>query len=179
MEIYLLGPAAGDDRRAAGRPRRARVPSRRHAASDPRVAEWEALMKSMQEPAAGRRAGRMVGGHAAGLPPYHERRPGLTCTAGVAAPVAAAADRHHRRRRHRPHRAPAGLPPARLSGRRRLRRRPGQRARDRARRSASTRSFRRSTMPSRRSRGVVFDLAVPGDQIVGILEQLPRGRRRC
>ena len=30
-------------------------------------------------------------------------------------------------------------------------------------------------MPRRGNAGVVFDLAVPGDQIVGILEQLPEG----
>ena len=67
MEIYLLGRRLVmvvdlqdglDVRRAFAA----------HAASHPRVAEWEALMKSMQQPPPGLGAGRVVGGHAAGLP---------------------------------------------------------------------------------------------------------------
>ena len=92
----------------------------------------------------------------------------------VAAAVAAAADRHHRRRRHRPHRAPAGLSPARLPGGRHLRHRSRRRDADRARRSTSRRSTGRSTQAAA-VEDAVFDLAVPGDQIVGILEQLPAG----
>ena len=41
--------------------------SKSHAASSPRVAEWERLMKSLQEPSRRRARGRMVGRHGAGL----------------------------------------------------------------------------------------------------------------
>ena len=115
MDIYLLGRRLvmvvemrdGLDYRTA---------FAAHAASSPRVAEWERLMKSLQEPAAEARAGEWW---AAMEPVFHLNRAGAghcprrrsvahvlnpgddASAAGVGRAVAAAADRDHRSRRRR------------------------------------------------------------------------------
>jgi L-rhamnose mutarotase len=56
MEIFLIGRRLVMVVESDGRDL-ARVFSEHHAASDPRVIEWEALMKSMQAPVPGAAAG--------------------------------------------------------------------------------------------------------------------------
>ena len=140
-----------------------------HAASHPRVAEWEALMQSMQEPPPGRCPRRMVGADAAGLSPDLTWR--ISCRPGRA------------RRRCGPS---SSSGPAPSFAPRICRRTRVDAIRSRVSTTWTPRAPGRPRQPSQVATvfptlaaaaaqpGVVFDVAVPGDQIVAILEQLPR-----
>ena len=136
-------------------------------------------MKSLQQPAPGARARRVVGGDGAGLRlprarPAEPERPDASSCAGLAAPgrprpIVVIGAGAIVRTAHLPAYAPS-RPPGR-----RLRTTSIRRRRARPRRAVPARDGLRHARRGGGEPGAVFDVAVPGDQVVGILERLPRG----
>ena len=162
-----------------------------HASSSQRVAEWEHLMKSLQEPAGRGAGGRMVGRHGAGFSSRageRRSRPLPTSPIGRARPESGAMT-HLRQAWAVPSRprpiviigAGGVVRTAHLPVYQRLKFpvagiydvKQTPRAKPRGA-SACRPCFPRSPRPPPRA-DAIFDVAVPGDQIAGVLKELPRG----